>query len=199
MAAALLPLLLATAAAASAAAAPGADGPAAPLPDLAALIECRLGVQDFARLAPLGEDPLAAVAHGWQPLPQTNLFMAEYRLARPVTVFGHATDHIAMAGGSIVALLKGVDARALARGLALEEGVDTPDKLMYGRELVSRDVTDAATGEALIESVILGVSTVKSHPGITLAGCTYSLDIPEEAPAAPSQSSQPAEQTVASP
>ena len=37
----------------------------------------------------------------------------------------------------------------------------------------------------MIESIILSLSTVKTHPGKTLAGCTYSLDLPaeEEAPA----------------
>lgn len=53
--------------------------------------------------------------------------------------------------------------------------------------MVSRDVTDPKSGEAQIESIILSVSTVASHPGKTLAGCTYSLDLPEDepAPAAP--------------
>ena len=68
---------------------------------------------------------------------------------------------------------------------------------MAGRELVSRDVVDAKTGEPMIESVILSVSNVKSHPGKTLAGCTYSLDIPAEgeAPAAapaPAKTTPPA-------
>lgn len=171
-------------------------------PDLVALIECRQSVSDFAQLAPIVADPLKAVALGWQPLPQTNLFMAEYRLNTPLTVFGHSSDHIALAGGTIVALLDLPDPRPLAAELALEEGVNTPEKAMYGRELVSRDVIDAMTGEALIESVILSVSNVQSHPGKTLAGCTYSLDLPAEddvpAPAEPAVDVQPAEPVTAS-
>ncbi|KRG41226.1 hypothetical protein ARC78_11575 [Stenotrophomonas pictorum JCM 9942] len=155
--------------------------------DLPALIECRQSVSDFTALAPIANDPLKAVALGWRPLPQGNLFMAEYRLNTPITVFGRRADHIAMAGATIVAILDLPDPRELARELDLESAVDTPDKAMFGRELVSRDVIDARTGEALIESVILSVSNVKSHPGKTLAGCTYSLDIPaeDEAPEAP--------------
>ena len=89
------------------------------------------------------------------------------------------------------------DPHPLADALKLETGYDADGKFMAGRELVSRDVIDAKTGEALIESVILGVSTVKSHPGKTLAGCTYSLDIPAEgeAPAAapaPAKTTPPA-------
>ena len=148
--------------------------------DLPALVECRQGVAAHAALAVALADPLQAVAKGLQPLPQQNQFMTEYRLATPMTVFGQRTDRIALAGASIMAILDLADPRPLAKRLALEDGVDTPEKFMAGRELVSRDVTDPRTGEALIESVILSLSTVKSHPGRTLAGCTYSLDLPPE-------------------
>lgn len=152
---------------------------AAPL-DLTALIECRQSVSDYDAVAPVVADPLKAVANGLQPLPQTNQFMSEFRLAAPITVFGERAEYITVAGASIMAILNLADPRPLAKRLALEDGVDTPVKFMAGRELVSRDVTDPRTGEALIESVILSLSTVKSHPGKTLAGCTYSLDLPPE-------------------
>lgn len=170
-----LPLLLVLAPAAS----------AAPL-DLPALIECRQGVAEHAALPPLLADPLKAVAHGLQPLPQGNQFMSEYRLASPITVFGQQTERVAVAGASIMAVLDQADPRPLARQLALETGYDQDGKFMAGRELVSRDVTDPKTGEAQIESIILSVSTVATHPGKTLAGCTYSLDLPaeDEGPAA---------------
>ncbi|KAG0926189.1 hypothetical protein G6F31_018475 [Rhizopus arrhizus] len=154
--------------------------------DLPALIECRQRVADLGALAPLLADPLKAVAQGLQPLPQGNQFMSEYRLAQPITVFGVATERVAVAGASIMAVLAQADPRPLAKRLGLETGYDQDGKFMAGRELVSRDVTDPKTGEAQIESIILSVSTVASHPGKTLAGCTYSLDLPEEeAPARP--------------
>ncbi len=156
-----------------------ATGSAAAL-DLAALIECRQGLADYTAVAPVVADPLKAVANGLQPLPQTNQFMTEFRLAAPITVFGERAEYITVAGASIMAILDLADPRPLAKRLALEDGVDTPAKFMAGRELVSRDVTDPRTGEALIESVILSLSTVKTHPGKTLAGCTYSLDLPPE-------------------
>lgn len=148
--------------------------------DLTALIECRQSVSDYDAVAPVVADPLKAVANGLQPLPQTNQFMSEFRLAAPITVFGERAEYITVAGASIMAILDLADPRPLAKRLALEDGLDTPVKFMAGRELVSRDVTDPRTGEALIESVILSLSTVKSHPGKTLAGCTYSLDLPPE-------------------
>lgn len=163
--------------------------------DLASLIECRGDIADFATLAPALEDPLKAVALGWQPLPQANMFMTEYRLASPIRVFGNDTDHIAFTGGSVMAILDLPDPRPLAKELALETAIDTPAKAMFGKELRSEETRDATSGKVLIESVVLNVSNVASHPGKTLVGCSYSLDVPEEeAPedAAPPVAAEPA-------
>lgn len=165
--------------AAIASAAHAADTAAAK-PDLAALIECRGREADFAALRPVLADPLKAIALGWRPLPQGNLFMTEYALNTPINVFGHPSSQIAFSGPSVMAILDLPDPRPLARQLQLEEGVDTPEKVMYGREVLSQDTTDPRTGEPMIESIVLSVSNVKSHPGKTLAGCSYSLDLPEE-------------------
>lgn len=163
---------------AMAAAAPPAQ--AAAKLDLPALIECRQRVADYDAVAAVATDPLKAVANGLQPLEQRNQFMAEYRLANPITVFGQRAEYITVSGASIMAILDVADPRPLAKGLALEDGVDNPEKFMAGREVVARDVTDPRSGEPMIESIILSVSTVQSHPGKTLAGCTYSLDLPAE-------------------
>lgn len=184
-------------AAAPTTAAPTTAAPAAAPLDLAALIECRQRVADYDAVAPVVADPLKAVANGMQPLPQNNQFMSEYRLATPLTVFGQRTEYVAVSGASIMAILDVADPRPMAKTLALEDGVDNPDKFMAGREVVSRDVTDPRTGEPMIESIILSLSTVKTHPGKTLAGCTYSLDLPaeDEAPAAPAGALPPSVNT----
>lgn len=148
--------------------------------DIPALVECRQGIAEHAALSAAAADPLKAVALGLQPLAQQNPFMTEFRLANPTTVFGHPTDHIALAGASIMAVLDLADPRPLAAGLKLETAYDADGKFMAGREVVSRDTTDPKTGEPMIESIILSVSTVRSHPGQTLAGCSYSLDLPAE-------------------
>jgi len=150
--------------------------------DLASLIECRGDIAGLTALAPALEDPLKAVALGWQPLPQTNMFMTEYRLAWPIRVFGHGTDHIAFTGSSVMAILDLPDPRPLASELGLETAIDTPAKAMFGKELRSEESRDAESGQVLIESVVLNVSNVSSHPGKTLVGCSYSLDLPEDAP-----------------
>jgi hypothetical protein len=164
------------------AAAHASDAPPAARPDLPALIQCEQGVYAFQALITPVEDPLAAVALGWAPLPRSNPFMAEYRLNTPVEVFGTRTELIAISGGSVLAV---IDAQqnpphALASALDLEVVVDEAGKFMAGREVISRDLVDPQSGQTVIESAVLGVSTVSSHPGKVLVGCTYSLDLPED-------------------
>jgi hypothetical protein len=151
--------------------------------DLVALIECRKEVSDFLSLEPAAQDPAQAAALGWQPLPQTNMFLHEFKLARPISVFGHATDRIAFYSDNIMAILDLPDPRPLARQLQLETGIDTPDKAIFGKEVRSTENFDEKTGATLIQSIILNVSNVGSHPGKTLVGCTYNLDTEGPAPA----------------
>ena len=164
--------------------------------DLSGLIECKRELADFHYLAPALVEPLQAVALGWRPLPQANLFMTEFMLNAPISVFGHSTDHIAFTGDSIIAILDLVDPRPLARQLELETAVDTPAKAMFGKEVRSHEQRDQASGLTLIDSVVLNVSNVSSHPGKTLVGCSYIMDTLEdpEAPAAasPEAAAEPA-------
>ena len=155
--------------------------------DLGGLIECKRTLADFHYLAPALADPLQAVALGWRPLPQANMFMTEFVLNQPISVFGHSTDHIAFTGDSIIAILDLPDPRPLAKQLELETAIDTPAKAMFGKEVSSIEDRDPATGTVYVKSAVLNVSNVTSHPGKTLAGCSYSLDRaedPEPLPAA---------------
>lgn len=153
--------------------------------DLSALISCQGQPEQFMALAIAIQDPLKAVSLGWRPLPQTNMFMTEYALNAPVTVFGHSSQHIAFAGSSVMAILDMPDPRPLAKQLGLEAAVDTPEKAMFGKEVLSEETADKASGKVLIRSAVLSVSNVTSHPGKTLAGCTYSIDPAEEDPEEP--------------
>jgi len=157
-------------------------GTAPPLPDLSALLQCRLGYADFMAYMPVLQDPLRAVALGWRPLPQANPFMLEYALNQPVEVFGHQADRIAFAGDGVVAVLELADPRILARELQLETGVDTPQKTIFGLEARAEEVAGPDGTPGWIESAVINVSNVDSHPGKTLAGCSYSLDPPETGP-----------------
>lgn len=163
-------------------------------PDLAALLECRGSYQGFMALLPLQMDPLAAVSLGWRPQPQANPFMVEYRLNTPVTVFGHQSDHIAFAGDAILAVLDLPDPRPLARELGLETGIDTPQKALFGLEVRAEEVPGGDGQGGWIESAVVSVSNVDSHPGKTLAGCSYSRD-----PLEPDEPEEPGTAAGASP
>jgi len=165
-----------------------ADKTATPAaPDLPALIECRREIADLLKLDPAVHDPLKAVALGWKPLPQANPFMTEFELTAPITVFGHPTRHIAFSGDSVMAILDLPDPRPLAHQLALETGIDTPAKAIFGKQLRATERFDPDSGQTLIQAVILNVSNVATHPGKTLVGCSYNLDTegPEPEPASP--------------
>lgn len=158
--------------------------------DIARLISCQDTPEAFFSLAVATQEPLNAVSLGWRPLPQANMFLTEYTLNTPITVFGHHSDRIAFAGSSVLAVLDLPDPRPLAKELALETAIDTPAKAMFGKELLSEEFTDPKTGTAMVRSKVLNVSNVTSHPGKTLVGCTYSIDpleepAPEPAPTPP--------------
>ena len=82
-----------------------------------------------------------------------------------------------------------VTTRPLAKELGLDTAYDTPQKFMSGKEVRSDDAT-GTDGRAIIDSAVISVSNVGSHPGKTLAGCSYSQELLEEpeAPAAPAPS-----------
>lgn len=164
--------------------------------DLAGLIECRRDLADFNYLAPALADPLKTVSMGWRPLPQANLFLTEYKLNTPISVFGHASDHIAFSGNSVMAILDLSDPRPLAKQLELETAIDTPAKAMFGREVRSEESRDEATGVTYIDSAVLNVSNVDSHPGKTLVGCSYSLDLDEEGEPEPAPDPVPPTKTA---
>jgi hypothetical protein len=143
---------------------------------LQALIECRANMAALLDLAPLPTTLQEGASIGWLPLPSDNPFMVEFALARPIQAYGHSSSHIAISGSSIMAILDLPDPRPLAQQLQLEAGLDTPQKVMFGREVRSEVVSEPGSAMTMIESAVISVSNVTSHPGKTLAGCSYSLD-----------------------
>ena len=85
------------------------------------------------------------------------------------------------------------DGRPLSKGIILDTettGLSDTDKIIELALVVFE--YDPETGEARIESAVLTVSTVASHPGKVLAGCSYGLDRADEtadepAPPAPAK------------
>ncbi len=155
------------------AAAPGlaARQPAAKV-DLPALVECRAAVRDYGALAfKIAGDPEAAKEMGWVPVEQSNPFLREYRMPNVLKVFGYKTTHVAFASAGLLAILDGVAPEKLAAKLHLTNASPGAGKVMFARTILQQSDDLGTT------TVSLEVSTVDSHPGKTLAGCEYRVEV----------------------
>lgn len=144
--------------------------------DLVALIECRADVPDYTGFALwLGGEPGAAGTLGWKEVSSGNPFLRQYRLPAPLHVFGHETTAIVFTATGPMAVLDGVAAPELARKLAVPATISTPDKFLGEKVVV--DETEVADGTTFATHIALNVSTVDSHPGEVLAGCSYAIEV----------------------
>ncbi|QKC94149.1 hypothetical protein [Mesorhizobium sp. NZP2298] len=140
--------------------------------DLAALIECRAGVPTYNGFALwLTGEPRTVEQLGWKEVASGNPFLGQYQLPAPVHVFGRETATIVFTATGPMAVLDGIAAPDLARQLDIPATVSTPDKFL-GEKVVAE-----STEENLSTRVTLNVSTVDSHPGKVLAGCSYVIDV----------------------
>jgi hypothetical protein len=145
---------------------------AAPPVDLPALIECRAQIRDYNSLGfSLFGNPDAAKAMGWVEVRQTNPFLQEYRLPKPIVVFGYRTKEIAFGSAGLLAILDGVLPKTLAAKLGLTAAIPGSSKLLFAKTIKEEKV------EGATKIIRLNVSTVDTHPGKTLAGCEYRIDV----------------------
>jgi hypothetical protein len=156
----------------------GADFDPAAL-DLARLIECRADIKAYNGFAIwLTSEPDAPARLGWRKLPSNNPFLEEYRLESPVNVFGHATSNIAFTATGPMAVLDDISPEALANSLGLTAGLANAGKFMAEKVIV--DTRDIDAGTTFSTYITLNVSNVDTHPGKTLAGCSYKLEVAVE-------------------
>jgi hypothetical protein len=167
--------VLAISAALPVAAAAQSDGP---VPDLAALIECRADVQAWGALAfPLMEGPATVEALGWRERASENPFLKEFDLPAAVGVFGRSTERIAVTATGPMAVLDGVTPEELAAELGIAPTVSTPGKFLG--EKVVFEKSEEADGIRFQTRITLNVSNVDTDPGLTLAGCSYVVETSE--------------------
>jgi hypothetical protein len=144
--------------------------------DLAALIECRADIPAYNGFAFwLAGEPGAAEKLGWQQVETDNLFLQQYEMDRPVTVFGRATRTVAFTSTGPMAVLDGIAAPELAGELGIVPVVATPEKFLGDKVVVEKSET--AEGVTYATRISLNVSTVDTHPGKVLAGCSYALEV----------------------
>jgi len=157
----------------------GAKDDAPQAGDLAALVECRAGgVTAYNSLATelTGSGRAAALKRlGMREVKSANPFLAEYRLAAPITVFGRTTSHVAFNSAGVLAVLDEADPHPLGAQLGVTAAVDRPGKYL-AEKVVSQIEEQVSEDVKLTATTTLNVSTVDSHPGKVLAGCGYRID-----------------------
>ncbi|RWO39814.1 MAG: hypothetical protein EOS12_27600 [Mesorhizobium sp.] len=144
--------------------------------DLPALIECRADgptYNDFALW--LSSAPGAVETLGWTEVASGNPFLSQYELPAKIRVFDRETGSIVFTAAGPMAVLDGVAAPELAKELNVMAVFSTPQKFL-GEKVVVHS-TEESEGLTFSTDVKLNVSTVESHPGKTLAGCSYTLEI----------------------
>ncbi|MFZ2266309.1 MAG: hypothetical protein WAV95_01895 [Azonexus sp.] len=142
-------------------------------PDFAAMIECRTDFGDYQSFA-LGDfqDEAYKKRLGIKLVKQANFMLLEYALPRPISVHGYRTSRIVFNSAGIMAVLDETDAAALAERLKLEVVVNSGAKILATRTLLESP-PETLGGMKVWRKVSMDLSTVPSHPGKTLVGCTY--------------------------
>jgi hypothetical protein len=144
--------------------------------DLAALIECRADPRDWGGLAfTLMGDPDTPAALGWISVMSDNPFLQEYDLASPITVFGLEASRIALTATGPLAVLAGIDVEPFAARLGVTAGAVSSAEFLGERVVL--DEVDDSDGTKFRTRVSINVSTVASHPGVVLAGCSYVIEM----------------------
>lgn len=144
--------------------------------DLASLIECREEARTYNSFALwLTGEPAAAEALGWQEVASDNPFLKEYRLPAAVGVFGYNADRVAFTASGPMAVLDAVAPDELTKRLGITPEIATAGKFLG--EKVVLEAKEEDLGMVFETRITLNVSTVDSHPGKTLAGCSYRVEV----------------------
>ncbi|WP_349957147.1 hypothetical protein [Rhizobium sp. ZPR3] len=149
--------------------------------DLAKLIECTTydvpSYNSFALWLTGPESATAMKLFGFTELPSDNPFLREFQLSAPVTVFGRQTNKIVFASTGPLAVLDEADPHSLAKQLDVTASVDQPNKFLGEKVILSRKDQQENSDTVLETRISLNVSTIDTHPGKTLAGCSYSIEV----------------------
>ncbi|AGB69708.1 MULTISPECIES: hypothetical protein [Rhizobium] len=149
--------------------------------DLAKLIECTTydvpSYNNFALWLTGPESAKAMKQFGISELPSDNPFLREFRLSMPLSVFGRRTNRIVFTSTGPLAVLDEADPHSLAKQLGVTASVDQPNKFLGEKVVLSHKDQQANSDTVLETRISLNVSTVDTHPGKTLAGCSYSIEV----------------------
>jgi hypothetical protein len=165
-------------------------------------IACRLDVPNYMAFAMAirGKDGIAR-QRGWKQVGSDKGFILEYQLPAPITVAGHTTRRIGFTGDSILAILDLPDPAVVARpeqianemdlepliaelvasGKATRAQVEAEFKFrkFLGQRVVKEETRPAGEEADFGSRTVVArtISNVTTHPGKTLYGCAYRLEL----------------------
>jgi hypothetical protein len=146
-------------------------------PDLVKLITCGAPMKEYQAFAQdFAQHPERSGSWGWKEVAPAKGLLKVYSLATPISVFGATATRIAFSGSSIVAFVAR-PAPALAKKLGLEPVFRGPTSAIFGKTVHASQEVDKASGMTISEKISLSVSTSPDFAGVTLAGCSYALDV----------------------
>jgi hypothetical protein len=169
--------------------------------DVVDAINCHIDAPTFNGFAASLDEADQLKKRGWRKLPGKNAFMYEYLLPKPINVTGaYTTRHVALSAGAMMAVLALPDPSALAKEEQIENAADpaelieglvkegslTPEqakqiprtnKFMGERVIVDVKERDEELKADFHTTIRRSISNVSTHPGKTLYGCAYKIDM----------------------
>ncbi|WP_333571519.1 hypothetical protein [Sphingomonas sp.] len=169
--------------------------------DIKDAIECRLDAPTYNGFATAATDDATLATSHWKPVKSANMLLAEYELPNPIVVAGgYSTRRIAFTSSGVLAVLDVADPGVIAAKVHIRNTMGSDglvDALVasgkvtraeaeaeikfhkFLGERVISDVTDPADGETYRArtTIALNVSNVVTHPGKTLYGCSYKMEL----------------------
>jgi hypothetical protein len=171
-------------------------------------INCHIDARTYNGFAwQLDDKEVGWRARGWTQIKGRNPFLSEYRLPQPIEIAGMTTSHVALNASGIFVVLALPDPTALAASEKIPNQADSgevysalgvPDgiaatlpkthRFLGERVLVDEREKDEKLNLVFHTRIKRTMSTVSSHPGKTLYGCDYKIEM-EEPEAAKAESS----------
>ena len=166
-------------------------------------LECRLSAPEYNQFAwPLAEKGNIAAQRGWRKVKSPNPLVSEYDLPAPITLAqGRQTRRIGFTSNSIVAILDEADPAVLAKPEQIENQADIEPLIaalvatgkatraqveaelgfrkFMGERVVHDSTEPPEEGQEFGMHTIIAktISNVKTHPGKTLYGCSYRMEV----------------------
>lgn len=146
--------------------------------DVVDAINCSLDARQYTGFSvTLGNEDGGFRKRGWKKQESGNPFLSQYLLPSPISVAGHKTKTIVFSANAVLAVLDIANPGQLAARENIQNSYLGTDKFLGEREVINKIEKDKETGWTVTTRITRNISTVSSHPGKTLLGCSYNMNV----------------------